>query len=205
MFLLFVVRNEQRIEGGRLVSPFESDRGRLTKIGPNFRQFRIIHGPWPGSSLPPFPWKTSKNGGRGRARINNTERAAYARSREGTTYGYGVCTATSIAQVDKKEPEGREGEGALSFSLSHYGPSYPSLTVALHIRVPGLRSTAATSRDHRSSTRYIDAGYINPPPLSIFRFRKTVCLSGNSGSIVHSSPNLREIRSLCPRSSINYP
>lgn len=109
MFLLFVVRNEQRIEGGRLVSPFESDRGRLTKIGPNFRQFRIIHGPWPGSSLPPFPWKTSKNRGRGRARINNTERAAYARSREGTTYGYGVCTATSIAQVDKKEPERGRG------------------------------------------------------------------------------------------------
>lgn len=48
-FLLFVSRTRRR-EGRHLVSPFERIR-RLTKIGPNFRQFRIIHGPWRHLSL----------------------------------------------------------------------------------------------------------------------------------------------------------
>lgn len=84
-------------EGEQLVSPFERIR-RLTKIGANFRQFRIIHGPW--RRLP-------EEG----AGINNTERAAYARRRGRATYGY-AAYAPPIAEVDKK---GR------SFLLSYGG------------------------------------------------------------------------------------
>lgn len=94
-FLLFVSRTRRR-EGRHLVSPFERIR-RLTKIGPNFRQFRIIHGPWRHLSLSlPLCGLTSGEEDGGGARINNTERATYTKRRkqgtnERTTYG--SCTA----------------------------------------------------------------------------------------------------------------
>lgn len=109
-----------------------------------------------------------------------------------------ACARPRRSPKSIKRNQGGRREGALSFSLSHYGPSYPSLTVALHIRVPGLRSTAATSRDHRSSTRYIDAGYINPPPSRSFDFEKRFVYRGTAD---RSSTPLQ----ICERSDLFVP